>query len=52
MPRKPLVLLTTEKEFKKKLKKIVTPLALHTEPQHKVADAVWKLLLSLNEEET
>lgn len=54
MPDKLIVLLTTEEDFKAKLKEIVTDHALHTSPTKLVVDRIWNLLLSLNssEEET
>ena len=52
MSRKLIVLLVEEADFKKKLKEIVTDHALHTSPTKLVVDAIWRLLLTLNEEET
>jgi len=52
MPQKLIVLLIEEKAFKAKLKEIVTDLALHTSPTKLVVDKIWRLLLTLNEEET
>lgn len=54
MPDKLIVLLVEEKDFKAKLKVIVTDHALWHEPTKLVVDGIWNLLLSLNsnEEET